>query len=849
MSIPHALPAIAAALILAATPAYMSAQPTDNPEDANWSGQFGAPGMGSGGSAAYVANDRLYLLGFIPVIQSSGGSSRALYATWDGTAWSGRDVFGDFLQNEGATELLVIGTDVYAAGNFSNVGGTAASNIARWDGEKWNALGSGVNGRINAMATDGNGNVYVGGVFTEAGGLPARNVAVWNGDSWSNLPNPGGANDGVGGGVTAIAVSNTHVYVGGAFQEAGSESAVSIASWNWTTNEWRGLGGGLRKNLFPNATGLTDIGTFGGNIYVAGHFDFAGNSGGEIPVGNIAVFDGSEWSALGDGSVDQVNSMLVTAGGRVYASGRFDPLQNAGGVAEWTGTEWVQLGWDEYKWPQVTKIVEYRGQPVAVSGGGAFGATYGTKMTNGVATWDGTEWDGLGAGIGEFGVDTWFVNAVAEHDGMLYAGGLFDRAGDLLTRNLAGYDGDRWDDLGAGLVDGTRIHALASTPSGLVVGGKFSQIGGLSTPSIALWDGSSWQAMGDGLTDNTIFDGVKQLQYTGGTLYAAGSFRASGTVDVRGLARWTGSTWEPVGSGVGQITAMATDGTNFYVGAIGTQLGVQYDSVTRRFTTATGNVAHWDGAQWNDLQGVSGGTNAFVTGVRAMAMQGSDVIVGGDFTQAGTTPAKNIARWNGSAWEAIGEGIDGVVTTILVNGQDIYAGGTFTTASGATVDGVAKWDGSSWSSLGSGLYLYLTFAAVPTVNALARVSDGLALGGRFTFAGPTPSHNIAVWTDFTPVTGVAVEDSELPSESKLHQNYPNPFNPSTTVVFELAETANVDVSVFDLLGREAKRLTSGRLAPGRHEVLVEMEGMPSGVYLYRIKTDGFVETRRMILLK
>ncbi len=73
---------------------------------------------------------------------------------------------------------------------------------------------------------------------------------------------------------------------------------------------------------------------------------------------------------------------------------------------------------------------------------------------------------------------------------------------------------------------------------------------------------------------------------------------------------------------------------------------------------------------------------------------------------------------------------------------------------------------------------------------------------RFTFAGPTPSNNIAGWSDFAPVSGVSVERGELPATSRLHQNYPNPFNPSTTVTFDLAQASDVTITVFDLLGRE-----------------------------------------------
>ncbi len=91
--------------------------------------------------------------------------------------------------------------------------------------------------------------------------------------------------------------------------------------------------------------------------------------------------------------------------------------------------------------------------------------------------------------------------------------------------------------------------------------------------------------------------------------------------------------------------------------------------------------------------------------------------------------------------------------------------------------------------------------------------------------------------------------AEVPTEFALHGNWPNPFNPSTSIRIDLPEAGNVVPSVFDLLGREVARLIDGQMPQGRHEVTWDGDGVPSGVYLYRMDTEHFRETRQMVVVK
>jgi len=126
--------------------------------------------------------------------------------------------------------LAVSGSDLYAGGGFTSAGGTAANNIARWDGSSWSALGSGVRGSdpsgngpfVLALAASGS-NLYAGGQFTTLGVSAANYIAKWDGSSWSAL------GSGMNNTVNALAVSGSDLYAGGDFTTAGGKVSPYIA--------------------------------------------------------------------------------------------------------------------------------------------------------------------------------------------------------------------------------------------------------------------------------------------------------------------------------------------------------------------------------------------------------------------------------------------------------------------------------------------------------------------------------------------------------------------------------------------------------------------------------------------
>ncbi len=575
---------------------------------AKWNGSSWSP-LGSGLNdwvlALAVSGSNLYAGGYFT---TAGGSAASHIAKWDGSGWS---ELGSGMDNLVYT-LAASGSDLYAGGQFSAAGGSAANYIARWNGSSWSAVGSGMGGDppfVYALAVSGS-DLYAGGAFTIAGGKAANRIAKWNGSTWSPLAS------GMSGGsfpyVYALAVSDTNVYAGGGFTTAGSSVVNYIARWNGIS--WSALGPEI-DNL------VLTLSVSGSNVYAGGAFTTVGGTA------CIAKWDGSSWSALGSGMNGPVSALAV-AGSDLFAGGGFTAAGGSAAdrIAKWNGARWSPLGLG------MNNTVN----ALAVSGsnvyaGGYFTATGGSG-TNCIAKWNGSSWSALGSGLFGGGLPT--VNALAVSGNDLYAGGQFSEAGSA-ARDIAKWNGNSWSALGSG-VD-SNVYALAVAGSDLYVGGQFTTAGGGAANYVAKWNGSSWSALGLGLEEGDGYSpsAVYALTVAGSNVYAGGNFRMAGASLPNYIAKWDGTNWSRLGSGFDlsdahspSVYALAVSGSYVYAGGA--------------FIGAGGNwvyhIAKWDGSFWNPL---GSGMNGFVA---ALAVSGSDLYAGGQFTMAGGKVSAYAAR-------------------------------------------------------------------------------------------------------------------------------------------------------------------------------------------------------------
>ena len=226
--------------------------------------------------------------------------------------------------------------------------------------------------------------------------------------------------------------------------------------------------------------------------------------------------------------------------------------------------------------------------------------------------------------------------------------------------------------------------------------------------------------------------GIWTLHVHDNRLYAGGEFRPDRDKPSHALRVWSGEAWEslPV-SLVGEVHALTTWRGDLVAGG---RFWVEgHDEIA--------HLARWDGTAWRAIGG--GVSSGGITRVQALAIVDDDLYVGGVFGKAGESPARNIACWNGQDWQALGAGADRPVTALVEHEGRLYAGGLFETLGDALCAAVGSWNGSAWHPMSGGIS---GTGVRGQVHALAIWNGALVVGGRFDQAGATPAASVAMWT-------------------------------------------------------------------------------------------------------
>lgn len=271
--------------------------------------------------------------------------------------------------------------------------------------------------------------------------------------------------------------------------------------------------------------------------------------------------------------------------------------------------------------------------------------------------------------------------------------------------------------------DGTNglLPALAEAPNGDIYIAGPTLVNGVQVSRIAKWDGTQWSDVGTGLNDITWSLAIGP----DGNLYAGGAFTEAGGQPANYVAMWDGTNWYALGNGtVGVVETIGFSHAGvLYAGG--------YDVAPDG--SNAGFVAKFENGAW---QNIGAGMNEWVHYLTFTSTD--DLIVGGRFTMVDNQPHTYIARWDGIAWHSIGGGVNSDVKTILVDENDhIYAGGGFTQAGGVPAVRIAKWDGNTWSALGEGVNSTLVYLDFFEGNLIA--------GGNFNLSGTTTISHIAKW--------------------------------------------------------------------------------------------------------
>ena len=287
---------------------------------------------------------------------------------------------------------------------------------------------------------------------------------------------------------------------------------------------------------------------------------------------------------------------------------------------------------------------------------------------------------------------------------------------------------------------GVSALALSEAEGLLYVGGGFTAAGGSPAASVAAWDGESWAALDTGL-NGPVFGMAVMPAHDGApaSVVVVGFFTMAGGRPARGVARWDGSGWSDLGGGIdgwgwADSVIVFDDGLGagpaLYVGGWFNAVG----------GVPAKNIARWDGTSWSAL---ADGVPFETFGMTSLRTQsGVDVLcVGGS--------SSTIGVWDGLAWSSISIGDDqGFVMALSSfddgsgSGPALIVGGGFTIP-GEPTSWLARWNGSDWTPLGAGVNGW--------VASLLAVDDGLGagqslyVGGNFTTADGEPAARAARW--------------------------------------------------------------------------------------------------------
>ena len=259
-----------------------------------------------------------------------------------------------------------------------------------------------------------------------------------------------------------------------------------------------------------------------------------------------------------------------------------------------------------------------------------------------------------------------------------------------------------------------------------------------------------------------------------------------------------------------------------------------------------GGSANW--AMFFDL--IAGSRNISVTqmttGSTAAASASFSVEV---FTRHGTALGGPVGSGSGSSsdgWTSLG--IVPVTQGPTTNGISlVFTLPTISVLAFDTVGVAIKFIGVGPRYFGTGSPPYSTYA---DTNLVLITGDGRSApftptGSWFGSRAMTGEIRYVI----SPVTSISNLGNEHPNSFKLRQNYPNPFNPVTRIQYSIPENSFATLIVYDYLGREVQTLFQGISTAGTYEVTFNGSNLSSGVYYYKLTTDKYTDTKKMILTK
>lgn len=352
-----------------------------------------------------------------------------------------------------------------------------------------------------------------------------------------------------------------------------------------------------------------------------------------------------------------------------------------------------------------------------------------------VAMWNGTEWKAIGLPLNGA------VKDLVYHNGKLYAGGDFTYSGDSILNKIALYnfDTNTWSALGNGLGENTYEYVASlefNDKDELFAGGYFSGLDSVKYSNIAKWDGKKWNKVGNGL-DNTIFT----LHYANNKLYAGGLFNKSGSTVLNKISFFDGNEWQPMLTGL--------SGPEYPTAMVITHTPKGEIIIGGNFTNA-GNTKCWGTVYWDGQKFITKSPelrNGALSHIYSFLVEPKTNILyaGGAFVKTGEVVSYGISKFDGSKWIGCNNGLTPMADVVYSMAQkdgDIYFSGWFYNGDGIQLNNVAKWIDSkkTWESIGSGIDGDDGFLGKIHISG-----NNLYVTGKFTSIGSDSMYYVTRW--------------------------------------------------------------------------------------------------------
>lgn len=412
------------------------------------------------------------------------------------------------------------------------------------------------------------------------------------------------------------------------------------------------------------------------------------------------------------------------------------------------------------------------------------------------------------------------------------------------------------------------VYAIEVNGNDVFVGGTFTMVGSVAANNIARWDGSQWWSLGDGVNNGVGLSAVYSIFINGSDIYVGGDFNFAGAIVTSNIARWDGTQWHNLSTGMNDfVRAIAVDtGGNIYAGGKFTQAGSKADC---------NYIAMWDGTQWNNVgNGVSGsGEN---TQINALTFFANEIYVGGNFLIAGTDTAKYIAKWNGTVWAPCGTGTNGVVNALDNKSPYVYVAGEFLHAGGTLVNYIATYYNGSWQAIGLGVdyppiamdyghtdvFVGSGIDMLPannickydccwdplgsgvdsTVLAVRTYGSDLWVGGIFKIAGGKQSFNFGHWNPEVIYSGI----NEIKSDR--FSVYPNPGKGEFVICEDIITSGLLKLIILNSTGVEIlnKNFNASDLRSG---LRFNLSDNPDGIFYFVLSGESYQKSGKLVLQK